>query len=47
MGVDFKNQAPDGRGSIRVESKEAFNQVMIIADIEHVPSGACGIWPAL
>ncbi|PHH53780.1 Endo-1,3(4)-beta-glucanase [Ceratocystis fimbriata CBS 114723] len=36
---------PKGRMSTRLTSKQAFKQVLIIADISHMPEGP-GIWPA-
>ncbi|KAB5545836.1 concanavalin A-like lectin/glucanase domain-containing protein [Coniochaeta sp. 2T2.1] len=35
-----------GRDSIRLESKESFNNGLLIADIAHMPGSQCGIWPA-
>ncbi|SPJ88722.1 related to mixed-linked glucanase precursor MLG1 [Fusarium torulosum] len=35
-----------GRGSVRLESKESYSSGILIADIEHMPGTACGIWPA-
>jgi hypothetical protein len=46
MGVDTKQAAPNGRGSVRVESKQFFTRFLLIADIAHMPGGACGTWPA-
>lgn len=45
-GVDTKNVAgPEGRASIRLESKKAYNKGLIVIDLEHMPFG-CGTWPA-
>jgi len=34
-----------GRDSIRISSKRAFDESVIIIDLEHMPHG-CGTWPA-
>ncbi|OAL55734.1 hypothetical protein IQ07DRAFT_176723 [Pyrenochaeta sp. DS3sAY3a] len=44
-GVDFKNITPQGRPSIRIESKKKYNSGLIVLDVEHMPFG-CGTWPA-
>ena len=36
-----------GRNSIRLESKRAFDEGLLIADIARMPGNACGMWPAL
>ena len=46
MSVDSKEVAPDGRGAVRVSSKQQFNHALVIADIVHMPGGICGTWPA-
>ncbi|PGH27164.1 hypothetical protein AJ80_01121 [Polytolypa hystricis UAMH7299] len=47
MGVDSTNVVGDeGRPSVRIESKKAYNKGLIIADFAHVPGSACGTWPA-
>jgi hypothetical protein len=45
IGVDYENQAPSGRKSLRVQSREAFTKGLLIADIAHMPVG-CATWPA-
>jgi beta-glucanase (GH16 family) len=35
-----------GRKSIRLESKATYTKGLFIADIKHMPGGACGAWPA-
>ncbi|RVX67642.1 hypothetical protein B0A52_08171 [Exophiala mesophila] len=45
LGVDSRNFTPTGRPSLRLESKETFNQGLFVADIYHMPGG-CGVWPA-
>ncbi|CAO2656724.1 Nn.00g055270.m01.CDS01 [Neocucurbitaria sp. VM-36] len=44
-GVDFQNETPDGRPSIRIESKKKYNSGLIVLDVAHMPFG-CGTWPA-
>jgi hypothetical protein len=46
LGMDATNEAPDGRRAIRVESQQAFNHGLFIADIVHMPGGVCSTWPA-
>ncbi|CAO2656238.1 Nn.00g050410.m01.CDS01 [Neocucurbitaria sp. VM-36] len=46
LGVDFTNKAPEGRSSVRIESKKTWSQGLLIADIRHMPSSHCGTWPA-
>ncbi|KAH7329259.1 glycoside hydrolase family 16 protein [Stachybotrys elegans] len=48
MGVDTVTEFPaNGRKSVRVTSRESFTHGLFIADLAHVPSSACGSWPAL
>jgi hypothetical protein len=48
MGVDYRSiaQAP-GRNSVRLASTNSYNHGLIILDLEHMPGGICGTWPAL
>lgn len=47
MGVDYTNVAPNGRSSVRITSNKAYNSgSLVIVDIEHMPGGICGTWPA-
>ncbi|KAM3559847.1 hypothetical protein MY1884_003254 [Beauveria asiatica] len=48
IGVDHTNTLDvlDGRPSIRLESKEAYNQGLFVADFLHMPPSQCGVWPA-
>ncbi|PQE19384.1 hypothetical protein CJF30_00009820 [Rutstroemia sp. NJR-2017a BBW] len=47
LGVDHTTVNPkNGRASVRLESKQAWGQGVFIADIEHMPGGICGVWPA-
>ncbi|OCL01919.1 glycoside hydrolase family 16 protein [Glonium stellatum] len=47
LGVDHTNKTPNGRPSLRLEGKKAYNQGLLIADITHMPDSTCGNWPAL
>ncbi|KAF1944136.1 hypothetical protein EJ02DRAFT_109735 [Clathrospora elynae] len=44
-GVDAENKTPEGRPSIRIESKKSYNTGLIVLDVAHMPFG-CGTWPA-
>lgn len=47
MGVDTVTVGPpNGRKSVRLESKQAFTHGLFIADIAHMPGSICGAWPA-
>ncbi|KAF4976234.1 hypothetical protein FZEAL_7072 [Fusarium zealandicum] len=54
LGVDSNKRAilldssttRHGRDSVRLESKETWDSGILIADIEHMPGTACGIWPS-
>ncbi|KAH7127083.1 endo-1,3(4)-beta-glucanase-like protein [Dendryphion nanum] len=49
MGVDSwstLNPSGPGRDSVRIQSKRAYNQALVIADFAHVPGSNCGSWPA-
>lgn len=45
FGVDVTNKTPEGRPSIRIESKKQYGSGLIVLDIAHMPFG-CGTWPA-
>ncbi|KAI6249216.1 Endo-1,3(4)-beta-glucanase [Erysiphe necator] len=48
LGVDNTTKQPaKGRPAVRLESTKKYNQGLFIADIEHMPGGSCGVWPAL
>ncbi|KAM0125969.1 hypothetical protein ACHAO1_010334 [Botrytis cinerea] len=50
MGVDSKtilNPSGPGRNSVRIESKKSWTHGLFIADLSHMPGGACGSWPAM
>ena len=44
--VDSSNVALNGRPSVRIESKQTYTQGLIILDLDHMPGGICGTWPA-
>ncbi|KNG44113.1 glycoside hydrolase family 16 protein [Stemphylium lycopersici] len=44
-GVDTQNECPEGRPSIRIESKKTYDSGLIVLDVAHMPFG-CGTWPA-
>ena len=44
-GVDTVNKDPNGRASVRLESKTAYNKGLVVIDLEHMPFG-CGTGPA-
>lgn len=45
VGVDYTNSAPNGRQSLRLESKSRYQHGLFILDLAHMPVG-CGTWPA-
>ena len=50
VGVDNKtilNPSGTGRNSVRLMSKTAYNNGIIIGDFAHIPGTECGTWPAL
>jgi len=47
LGVDHTTYNPSGgRESVRLSSDQSWGQGVFIADIEHMPGGICGVWPA-
>ncbi|GAD96227.1 GPI anchored endo-1,3(4)-beta-glucanase, putative [Paecilomyces variotii No. 5] len=50
MGVDshtvLNPTSGPGRTSVRVQSKKTYTNGLFVADIQHMPESACGIWPA-
>ena len=46
MKVDGRN-GNTGRKSVRLESLDTFDRGLLVADFDHMPGNACGIWPAL
>lgn len=48
IGVDNTNVASgSGRNSVRLTSTNTYNEGLVILDLEHMPGGVCGTWPAL
>ncbi|QSZ31977.1 hypothetical protein DSL72_001546 [Monilinia vaccinii-corymbosi] len=50
MGVDSKtvlSSGGAGRNSVRIESKKTWTHGLFVADLSHMPGGACGSWPAM
>ena len=51
LGVDnssiYDVKVDNGRKSVRLESYDTIDSGVIIADFEHVPANACGMWPSL
>ncbi|RPA72146.1 beta-1,3-1,4-glucanase [Ascobolus immersus RN42] len=48
IGVDSKTiPGPEGRMSVRLESKKRFNRGLFLFDVQHMPGGICGTWPAI
>ena len=48
-GVDNKtvlSTSSAGRASVRMSSTASYNHGLFIADIAHMPSSTCGLWPA-
>jgi len=47
MRVDSSNVTPNGRPSVRITSNQSYNPgTLVILDLEHMPGGICGTWPA-
>lgn len=46
IGVDYKNVQPFGRPSVRLTSTKSYDAGLIILDLQHMPAGICGTWPA-
>lgn len=47
IGVDHDTKSPsNGRESVRLTSTKSYNSGLVILDLEHMPSSACGSWPA-
>jgi hypothetical protein len=42
IGVDYSNQAPGGRVSVRLQSKKLYRTGLFVLDLAHMPSGTCG-----
>lgn len=47
MGVDHTGIASNsGRPAVRIESTKTYDSGLVVIDIEHMPGGICGTWPA-
>lgn len=47
MGVGTAKQvSSSGRPSVRITSNKSYNSGLVILDLEHMPTNACGTWPA-
>ncbi|CZR56468.1 related to mixed-linked glucanase precursor MLG1 [Phialocephala subalpina] len=53
MGVDYwttlsptQSATNRGRASVRIESKKNYTRGLFVADLAHMPSSTCGVWPA-
>lgn len=47
IGTDSENITPDGRPSVRITSNKSYNTgTLVLLDLEHMPGGICGTWPA-
>lgn len=46
IGVDHARKDPNGRNSVRIESKSTYDGGLIIASFTHFPKPVCGAWPA-
>lgn len=45
MRVDTTKEQPQGRPSVRIESKKTYGDSVIVLQVSHVPTG-CAVWPA-
>jgi hypothetical protein len=49
IGVDSKtilDPTGVGRDSVRITTNQAFNHGLFILDLNNMPGGVCGTWPA-
>lgn len=46
MSPDRFNVAPNGRESVRIESKKRWQYGLFVLVLDHMPGGQCGSWPA-
>lgn len=44
LAPDSSNVAPSGRQSVRLESKDSYNEVLIIADFSHLPQAYLSLY---
>ena len=48
IGVDYLHPVSTrGRKSVRISTKNAYDQMLVVLDLQHMPGEACGSWPAL
>ncbi|KAH8730082.1 concanavalin A-like lectin/glucanase domain-containing protein [Phaeosphaeriaceae sp. PMI808] len=47
IGVDYESLAPNGRASIRLESKRLYKKGLFVLDLAHMPASTPGTWPSL
>ena len=46
MMVDSSYTAANGRASVRLTSRTSYQLGLFVVDIDHMPGGVCGTWPA-
>ena len=46
MHADTTEKSSSGRAAVRITSNKSYQSGLIIADIDHMPGGTCGTWPA-
>lgn len=46
MWISNATSAPNGRDSIRITSNKSYSKGLIVLDVESMPGGVCGQWPA-
>lgn len=46
IGVDSSSVTSSGRNSVRLTSKNSYNEGLVILDLAHMPGSVCGTWPA-
>lgn len=47
IGTDAVNVSDSsGRNSVRITSNKSYSSGLVILDLEHMPGGICGTWPA-
>ena len=47
MMVDSVSMAASGRSSVRITSQKSYQFGLVVVDIDHMPGGVCGTWPAV
>ena len=46
IGAEHSQKQPNGRPSVRIQSHMTYNSGLFILDLQHMPGGICGTWPA-